>query len=1044
MLVNGTDGAEAHPAGKYLILFNIYKMLIPSKVVRLLFLSSILFNTAQLEAQDYNAFVSTPVINPSPLPTVQQNGIGEFSFLTGNTGSQPMNDRLVEIIIRLSNGVPSTTDPLNALGGSAANYFTWTYNDSNASFRGEQNNIIPARSSGNITISYRVTQNSPSTDPANGFSVTINPRSYENITGDDEISLYTYTQCIQPDAPVVGNITNPTCATPTGSVQLSGLPQGSWTIDRSPGTFNLPGTGSTVTITGLSPGTYTFAVTNSEGCTSDRSTQVVIEDAPSAPARPMIGTITNPTCALSTGSVQLTGLPQGTWTVNRDPGTFNLSGTGTSVVISGISPGTYTFTVTNSEGCTSASSAPVVIENAPSAPPRPVESVNCFGSGFAVVTVQSPLGTGYQYRLDNGSFSNIPTFFNVPNGTHTITVRNQDGCITTGNAFTFSCGCINNPSLTLSSTSALTCAGTAITINGNSFGGSATMVSISENGAGSLSATSITSSPFSFTYTPAASDAGEEVIITFRTDNPSGEPCEPATATFTLRVNPIPSAPVIQSLEQPSCNSTTGRVSLSGLPGQGTWNVIRTPGNVTYSGSGTTTVISGLESGTYTFQVSALGCTSPASATAVINQPPEIPGTPVAGTIVHPDCDTPLGTLTLTGLPSGSWTLIMYPGTVSITGSGATTTINNLAPGTYNFTVRSTSGCTSALSSNIRINQQPQTPTVPVPGSITAPTCARPMGSVVLSGLPATGNWEIRSVSGGLTFTGRGSSATIQNLPPGSYSFNVTNSSGCTSGNTSTIVIPQIPNAPVLVIHNPPEVCSPATIDLTASSITAGSTPNLTLSYWRNPAGTIPLNNPSQATTGVYYIRGTNSAQCSDVKPVNVTVLQRPVANAQSDLELDYVFSADISANSPGTGETGNWSIITGTGVLSDPYSPMSSVSNLNLGENILLWTVSNAACPSSSDTLSIIVRDLVVPTLITPNEDGRNDYLFLRGIESFQNNELYIFDRRGALVYKTTEYRNDWNGIDYNGDPVTEGTYFYVLKSGNGRQKSGYIVIRR
>ena len=61
-----------------------------------------------------------------------------------------------------------------------------------------------------------------------------------------------------PTAPIVGTITQPTCAVPTGSVVLNGLPSsGTWTLTRSPGGTITTGTGTSKTITGLAPGTYT-------------------------------------------------------------------------------------------------------------------------------------------------------------------------------------------------------------------------------------------------------------------------------------------------------------------------------------------------------------------------------------------------------------------------------------------------------------------------------------------------------------------------------------------------------------------------------------------------------------------------------------------------------------------------------------------------------------------------------------------------------------------------------------------------------------------
>jgi gliding motility-associated-like protein len=89
-------------------------------------------------------------------------------------------------------------------------------------------------------------------------------------------------------------------------------------------------------------------------------------------------------------------------------------------------------------------------------------------------------------------------------------------------------------------------------------------------------------------------------------------------------------------------------------------------------------------------------------------------------------------------------------------------------------------------------------------------------------------------------------------------------------------------------------------------------------------------------------------------------------------------------------------------------------------------------------------VHDLTVPTLITPNADGRNDYFYLEGLEELAGNQLTIFDRRGMMVYRNDNYKNTWNGVDYKGRNLPDDTYFYVLRTGNGRSRAGYVVIRR
>ncbi|MEI8046578.1 MAG: hypothetical protein WCI92_04300, partial [Bacteroidota bacterium] len=176
-----------------------------------------------------------------------------------------------------------------------------------------------------------------------------------------------------PSAPAVGTITQPTCTVSTGSVYLSGLPSsGTWTLTRSPGNITTTGSGSSITISGLTSGTYSYTVTNANGCTSTASANITINTQPVTPSAPIVGTITQPTCTVSTGSVYLSGLPSsGTWTLTRSPGNITTTGSGSSITISGLTSGTYSYTVTNANGCTSTASANITINTQPVSPSAP-------------------------------------------------------------------------------------------------------------------------------------------------------------------------------------------------------------------------------------------------------------------------------------------------------------------------------------------------------------------------------------------------------------------------------------------------------------------------------------------------------------------------------------------------------------------------------------------------------------------------------------------------------------------------------------------------
>jgi gliding motility-associated-like protein len=605
--------------------------------------------------------------------------------------------------------------------------------------------------------------------------------------------------------------------------------------------------------------------------------------------------------------------------------------------------------------------------------------------------------------------------------------------------------CLYPPTVTLSSTSGITCGTAPLTISGNTFGGSASKVTIAENGAGTVSPTTSNTSPFAFTYTPKNADAGKKVIITVTTNNPLGTHCAAAKATFTLTVNVNPSAPVIGTITQPTCSVMTGSVILSGLPSNGTWTLTRIPGGITTTGTGTSTIIYDLAMGTYTYTVTYSGCTSVASANVVINNQSSNPSAPVVGTITQPTCILSTGSVVLNGLPAtGTWTLTRYPGTITSTGTGTSITISGLVSGVYNYMVTNSSGCVSGLSDNVIISPQPTTPSSPLIGTITQPIYELPTGSVVLNGLPDTGSWTLTRSPDEVSTSGTGISKTITGLTPGTYTFTVTTSEGCTSASSSSVIINQPTSAPILTVTDPAPVCFPSTVDLTAPAITAGSTPNQTYTYWADTAASIPYGTPASAIAGKYYIKSIAKSGFSIVKPVTVTIFHTPIANAGTDQVVDYLAGTTMNAELDNVYETGVWSVISGTGKFSDSTNAKTSVNGLSKGENKFLWTVKNGVCPSSSSTVIIIVQDVIIPTLITPNMDGKNDYFVLKGFSRLGKIELVIFDRRGVQVYKNRNYNDLWNGVDYNGNPLPDDTYFYVLKTASGISFSGYIVIRR
>ncbi|RAV27452.1 hypothetical protein DN748_18625 [Sinomicrobium soli] len=92
----------------------------------------------------------------------------------------------------------------------------------------------------------------------------------------------------------------------------------------------------------------------------------------------------------------------------------------------------------------------------------------------------------------------------------------------------------------------------------------------------------------------------------------------------------------------------------------------------------------------------------------------------------------------------------------------------------------------------------------------------------------------------------------------------------------------------------------------------------------------------------------------------------------------------------------------------------------------------------------------LIVYNEFSPNGDGFNDTFVIDGIQLYPNNTLEVYNRYGNLVFRTSGYDNDWEGIANKSGAIMEkdrlpgGTYYYVLNTGTGIKKTGWLYIAR
>lgn len=299
--------------------------------------------------------------------------------------------------------------------------------------------------------------------------------------------------------------------------------------------------------------------------------------------------------------------------------------------------------------------------------------------------------------------------------------------------------------------------------------------------------------------TPALEFTTTYYLVVSGTNIPAPTPAD--AKQVTVSVLAVPTAPVA-TVAQPTCEIPTGTITVSSP---------MAPGN-TYSLDGATYlnntgVFTGIIPGTYAVSVkNANGCIS-ANTVVVVNPKPEGPAAPSLN-IVHPTCDLGTGTITVSSPKN--------PGnTYSIDGvdySNTTGVFTQVVAGTYNVTVKNTSGCISSATVAV-VNPHPLTPAIPAI-EITNPLCPDKTGVIKITS--PVGNGFTYSIDGStyLNITG-----VFTSIAPGAYSVSVKNASGCVSPSIVAIIKDPVVDEPKLIItaESSTNICAGSSVVLTSS-----------------------------------------------------------------------------------------------------------------------------------------------------------------------------------------------------------------------------------
>lgn len=82
------------------------------------------------------------------------------------------------------------------------------------------------------------------------------------------------------------------------------------------------------------------------------------------------------------------------------------------------------------------------------------------------------------------------------------------------------------------------------------------------------------------------------------------------------------------------------------------------------------------------------------------------------------------------------------------------------------------------------------------------------------------------------------------------------------------------------------------------------------------------------------------------------------------------------------------------------------------------------------------------IPKFFTPNNDGENDTFDLKGIESYNSSEVYIYDRFGKIIKSAINSTFSWDGF-HNDNPLPSSDYWYVIII-EGERRSGHFALKR
>jgi hypothetical protein len=651
------------------------------------------------------------------------------------------------------------------------------------------------------------------------------------------------------------------------------------------------------------------------------------------------------------------GAGTGIWTKISGPGAIT-DPSARLTTVTGVTEGSTTvlqWTVTNSNGCILSDNVTFINKQQSVISVTPTVTTYCENGNVSISgsLVSGLSGGSWSWTTPEGFTSGGQNLLRAPatpsmSGIYTLSYTTSNGCVATA---TSNITVTPTPTITTTVSNQAICAGntqSSISISGTAttynWANNRTNIGLAASGSGdipSFTAVNTTSSP----------------IIATITVTPMTGTCTGAPITFTITVNPTPLVSPVTSKTLCAGSTQTG-ISFSGTAASYTWTNSDPSIGLAASGTGN------IPSFTATNSTNA-----PLIATIVVT-PTTGPcsGTPQNFTItVNPSPSVNLPSTQVVCAGETQTSVIL---TSSVTGTTYTWTNSNTAIGLAgsgsgnipSFTAVNTTG--SPINATITLTPATSTCSgTPVSFTITvnpipAPPTVAPVSyckDITASPLTAIGNdlkWYALATGG----VGNASAPTPSTTSTGTQNYWVSQTiNGCESARSQISVT--VHSLPTAQISGASTICGGTSVALTASG---------GVSYQWSTSGTTALINDTPSSTTTYTVTVTDANGCKSTYDKTVNVLPTLVATAGAD-QLLCTNTFTVVANTPDALETGSWSVVTGSAIISLATSATTDVI-VPLGTTAKLrWTITKGACS---------VFDDVILTSGTPVEAGNSQTL--------------------------------------------------------------------